>query len=1075
MNWFRFSICTIPLILSACSTIDQQGTIAELRNRQIDITDEQLEGGLEKAMMSYQRFLVETPDSALSAEAIRRLADLKVEKEYGLLTSSHDSNENDSSVALQGHETAMIRDIAPMRMPDSSPQRSESDAEFAERASVSKDVVAQDRDGVKQGKGPLDLERAGPLEAIALYQKLLDEYPFYDRNDQVLYQMSRAYEELGRVDEAMLVMNRLVRDYPKSRFIDEVQFRRAEYYFTRRQYLDAEEAYLEIVSIGKKSFYYPFALYKLGWTFYKQELYEDALDNFIALFDYKVAVGYDFYQAEDELERQRIDDTFRVISLSFSSLGGAEIVEAYFSQHGARSYEDLVYSNLGEYYFDKRRYNDANATYTAFVARNPSHFKAPNFQMRIIEINIAGGFPSLVLESKKVFATSYGLQAGYWDRFDPNERLEVITDLKTNLTDLANHYHATYQNKEFIKEKGANFEEALHWYREFLVSFPKDLDSPAVNYQMADLLLENHAFDQAALEYEKTAYEYPTHEKSSTAGYAAVYAYREYLDTESPDNKDLVKLEVIRSSVQFAETFPEHEKAAVVLGAAVDELYEMQEYEQAVARAHQLVESFPQANSEVRRSAWIVIGHASYELKNYPDAETAYHNVLETLPTADDRYGSLVDNLAASIYRQGEDAITINDFRAAADHFLRVSKVAPSSAIRPNAEFDAATALIQLQDWTAAATVLSGFRQNYSNHELQPEVTKKIAHVYREDGRLGQAAEEYERIETETDDEEVRREALLTAADLYDEAGNRALTLKVYQRYVSYFPEPVELNIETRHKISLLLKSDDPEGYLKQLQEIVAIEAAAGNNRTAQTRYLASHAALILAERTYKGFVDVRLVKPFKVNLLKKQDLMKGVTQQFKQLLDYEVADVTAASTFYLAEIYAHFSKALMESQRPDNLTSFELEQYELAIEEQAYPFEEKAITVHESNLELISLGIYNSWIEKSLQKLAKIMPARYDRPEAESPVMMSLESYTYEIERRTIYDQPASMENMTSTVAGSADQLISAVDNQETAAKPDIAQEQIESTDLQSASQFSTDQVPRENNNGLNQQSAKH
>ncbi|MDH3868798.1 MAG: hypothetical protein OET08_05450, partial [Desulfuromonadales bacterium] len=95
MNWFRFSICTIPLILSACSTIDQQGTIAELRNRQIDITDEQLEGGLEKAMMSYQRFLVETPDSALSAEAIRRLADLKVEKEYGLLTSSHGSNEND--------------------------------------------------------------------------------------------------------------------------------------------------------------------------------------------------------------------------------------------------------------------------------------------------------------------------------------------------------------------------------------------------------------------------------------------------------------------------------------------------------------------------------------------------------------------------------------------------------------------------------------------------------------------------------------------------------------------------------------------------------------------------------------------------------------------------------------------------------------------------------------------------------------------------------------------------------------------------------------------------------------------
>jgi TolA-binding protein len=1070
MSRFRFSMCIITLILVGCSTVDQKGTIGDLRNRRIDITDEQLEGGLEKAMMSYQRFLAETPDSRLSAEAIRRLADLKVEKEYGLLTSGNDSNENNPSVAFQAHETALITDLAPTRIPDETPVQGESDADFADRASLTGQVEAPDRDAPEQGKGPLDLERAGPLEAIALYQKLLDEYPLYDRNDQVLYQMSRAYEELGRIEEAMLVMNRLVRDYPQSRFIDEVQFRRAEYYFTRRQYLDAEEAYLAIVSNGKGSFFYPFALYKLGWTFYKQELYEDALDNFIALLDYKVSVGYDFNQADDDLERQRIDDTFRVISLSFSSLGGADIVEAYFTQHGARNYEDLVYSNLGEYYFDKRRYNDANATYTAFVERNPFHVKAPNFQMRIIEINIAGGFPSLVLESKKVFATRYGLQSDYWDRFDPNERPEVLNDLKTNLTDLANHYHAMYQDKEFIEEKGANFEEALHWYREFLASFPKDLDSPAVNYQMADLLLENHAFDQAALEYEKTAYEYPTHEKSSTAGYAAVYAYREYLDTVSPGDKDPVKLEVIRSSVQFAETFPEHEKAAVVLGAAVDDLYDMQEYEQAVTRAHQLVESFPQADSEIRRSAWIVIGHASYELERYSDAETAYHTVLESLPTADDRFKGLIDNLAASIYRQGEDAVASNDFRAAADHFLRVSRMAPSSAIRPNADFDAATALIQLQDWTAAATVLSGFRQNFPSHELQPEVTKKIAYVYREDGRLGQAAEEYERIETETDDEDVRREALLTAADLYEESGNKALTLQVYQRYVNYFPEPVELNIETRHKISLLLETDDPEGYLKQLEQIVAIETAAGDLRTARTRYLASHAALILAERNYKQFVAVQLVKPFKANLLKKQALMKEVTQQFKQLLDYEIADVTAASTFYLAEIYAHFSKALLESERPDNLTSFELEQYELAIEEQAYPFEEKAITVHESNLELISLGIYNSWIEKSLNKLAKIMPARYDRPEAESPVMMSLESYTYEVERPTRHDQSTSIEHTASTDTGTADQLIP----QEAVEKPSVAPEKAEPIDLQAASQVSTDQAPQENKDALTPQSVK-
>ncbi len=1037
---FRLLLCIIPLVYSACSTIDRQGTLAELRNRQIEITDAPLEGGLEKAMSGYRSFLAEAPDSTLAPEAIRRLADLKVEKEYGLLTLHKDPADRVPPTALTAHETAPVADLDPTRRSDLPTEQGESDADFARRASDLQGIEPAGRDTEKTIRGPLDLERAGPLEAITLYQKLLDEYPLYDRNDQVLYQMSRAYEELGRVEDAMTVMNQLVRDYPQSPYVDEVQFRRAEFYFTRRQYLNAEEAYLAIASIGESSSFYPFALYKLGWTFYKQELYEDALDNFIALLDYKVSVGYDFEQTDDESERKRIEDTFRVISLSFSSLGGADIVAEYFSRHGTRRYEDLVYSNLGEYYFDKRRYGDANATYSAFVLRNPLHFKAPNFQMRIVEINTIGGFPSLVLESKKNFANSYGLEAAYWDYFDPNERPEVLIDLKINLKDLANHYHALYQNKELKEAQPVHFKEALHWYRELLASFPQDDDSPAINYQMADLLLENGSFDQAALEYEQTAYEYPVHEKSATAGYAAVYAYRESLGTVAPDAKGPVRREIVRSSVRFAETFPEHAKAAVVLGAAVDDLYDMEDYQQAVLRATQLVESFPGADSDVLHAAWIVAGHASYELELYPEAEAAYLTVLEMLPGTDQRRDGLIDNLAASIYQQAEDANASNDFRAAADHFLRVSRMAPTSAIRPNAEYDAATALIQLEDWTTAAGVLTGFRQNFPDHVLQSEVTKKIAYVYREDGRLTQAAEEYVRIETETDDEEIRREALLTAAELYEQAGDRALTLMVYQRYVAYFPEPIELNIETRNKISLLLKAgNDHEGYLKQLEQIVVIDAAAGDKRTARTRYLAAHAALVLAERSYDRFAAVRLVNPLEASLRSKQALMKEVTQQFNQLLDYEVADVTAASTFYLAEVYAHFSVALMESERPGNLTPLELEQYELAIEEQAYPFEEKAIVVHESNLELISLGVFNSWIEKSLQKLAKVMPARYDRPEVESPVMTSLESYIFEIANQATHDEPGD-EKTASSVVGAADQRMPAEDGQETASQASSA-----------------------------------
>jgi tetratricopeptide (TPR) repeat protein len=427
----------------------------------------------------------------------------------------------------------------------------------------------------------------------------------------------------------------------------------------------------------------------------------------------------------------------------------------------------------------------------------------------------------------------------------------------------------------------------------------------------------------------------------------------------------------------------------------------MEEYEQALVAAKKLLEVFPDADGDIVRSAWLVIGHSSYELEQYSEAEFAYLKVLDILPEGDKTRDALVDNLAASIYKQGEQAKAVQEHRIAADHFLRVGRIAPNPSIRPTAEYDAAAALIQLEDWDMAASVLNGFRTTFPGHELQPEVTKKIAFVYREDGQLSMAANEYERIETESEDEEIRREALLVAADLYEKDGDKSSTLVVYQRYVDYFPQPVELNLETRNKIAQILKEqNNRDAYLSELEKIVAIDDAAGTDQTPRTRYLAGTAALVLAESRYEKFLAVKLVKPFEVNLRKKRQLMKSLTKEFTALIEYEIGEVTAASTFYLAEIYAHFSVALMTSERPEGLSPLELEEYELAIEEQAYPFEEKAIAVHENNLELIYRGVYNEWTEKSLQKLAEFVPARYAKPEEASDIISSLDTFLFAINR---------------------------------------------------------------------------
>jgi tetratricopeptide (TPR) repeat protein len=998
MPRFAIPIVIAPVFMVGCAArpikpMGTAGTLAELRNVRPDVQEVKVERGLDQAMQQYRRFIEEAPETAMTPEAMRRLADLQLEKQFGIRPG------NTKPLEMAAPKPAQIlagsRVGAPNLGAAGAPLH-ESDQDFERRTTAEAGILA----GSNASASPADAVRAGadaegPLEAIALYNRLLTEYPSYKNSDQVLYQMARAYDELGRTDEAIDTMERLIATNPHSSHLDEVQFRRGEYFFTRRRYRDAESAYSGIVKLRHASEFYELGLYKLGWTFYKQEFYEEALQKYIALLDYKVSIGYDFDQKHDEDDDRRVADTFRVISLSFSNLGGPETAPEYFSKFGNRSYEDRIYSSLGEHYLGKLRYDDAAKTYKSFVALYPFHRASPRFSMRVVDTFTQGGFPKLVLESKREFASKYGLKSEYWRHFKPEESPEVLAYLKTNLKDLATHYHAQYQNANGADEKLANYREASQWYGAYLESFPKEADSASVNYQLADLLLENTDFGEAAKQYERTAYGYAPHPQSAAAGYAAIYAHREQLKVADKKQQDAVKRDTVASSLKFADTFPQDEHAAAILGAAADDMYEIKDYKAAIEADQRVIDKYPGAAASIRRSAWIVVAHGSFEVAEYPRAEHAYTQVLAVTPESDESRAAFVDNLAASIYKQGELANEAKDYRAAADHFLRIRAAAPTSSIRETAEYDAGAALILMRDWKAAVDVLEAFRTTFPKNKLQLEATKQIAYAYRQSGELSHAAGEYERIASQSDDPALRSEALLDAGDLYTQSNSRERSLEVYNRYVKEFPKPVETAIETRLKIAEMYKAAHDETlYHQQLEEIVSADAAAGSERSGRTRTLAARSALVLAEQLYENFVVVKLRQPFETSLQDKKQRMDATIAAMGQLANYGIDEVTAAATYYMAETYSNLSRSLLESERPDDLKPEDMEEFKNKLDEAAFPFEEKAISVHEKNMELLRAGTFNSWTEKSLSRLTELMPGRYAKHETSSGFLAAIDSH---------------------------------------------------------------------------------
>src|SRR5258708_10605049 len=239
MRRLAIPLVIAPAFVAGCAArpfkpVGTAGTLAELRNVRPDVQEVKVEEVFDQALQHYRRFLEETPETAMTPEAMRRLADLQLEKQFGIRAGNAKPRE------MAAPKLAQV--LAGPRAGSSNPAAAaagarlqESDQDFERRTTAEPGMV-----GSNAGASPADVVRAGadpegPLEAIALYNRLLTEYPRYKNSDQVLYQMALAYDELGRTDEAIETIQRVIRANPHSSHFHEVQFSLSEDLLTRRR------------------------------------------------------------------------------------------------------------------------------------------------------------------------------------------------------------------------------------------------------------------------------------------------------------------------------------------------------------------------------------------------------------------------------------------------------------------------------------------------------------------------------------------------------------------------------------------------------------------------------------------------------------------------------------------------------------------------------------------------------------------------------------------------------------------------------------------------------------------------
>ena len=829
-------------------------------------------------------------------------------------------------------------------------------------------------------------------EAIKLYTTLLKAYPDYARNDQVLYQLSRAYETTGQPEAALATLDRIVQRYPQTPQLDEVQFRRGELLFSARRYPEAEHAYAAVIGRGASSAFYQQSLYKHGWSLFKQSLTLESLPSFGGVLDKELGTTRGRSVRLESLkraDRELVEDTLRVMSITFSYTEGAASLEQYVRRQGERPYDWLLYSRLGNLYVDKQRYQDAATVYRAYVARDPYTDQAPDLDMAAIEAYAKGGFSQLVLDGKHEFVERYNFDSPYWKTRSRADNARVVQELKTNLRDVATYFHASAQKSG----RSTDYQEAARWYRDYLKSFPGDADSAQTNYLLAEALFESHQYGEAATEYERTAYGYAKNDKSATAAYAGLVSYQKGEAALSGAEKDAWHRRATDAGVKFAQTFPEHPDSAGVLTRSAEEIFAAGDRARAISVSESILARQPPVDLAKQRIAWTIIAQAHFDQGEYDKSEPAYSQARELAGTDDKMRADLTERLAASIYKQGEAKQKAGDAGAAVEDYLRVARVAPQSKIRANAQYDAATELIVLKQWQRAIGVLEDFRREFPQHQLQPEVTRKLAVAYAAADRPGEAAAEFERIAANPAEERaVQREALMQSADLYARAGNSPKAASMLEKFVAANPTPLPAAQEARQRLADYAgKGGDSARRDHWYQEIIRADAQGGAERTDRTHYLAAKAQLVLAQPARDAFRAVRLSAPLKKSLLVKRNALETALDGYKRAAEYQVAEVTTAATYEMADLYRTLAKDILASERPKNLKGDALEEYNSLLEEQVFPFEEQAIKAHELNAARARDGVYDEWVRRSFQALAELKPARYGKTEMTQDVVASL------------------------------------------------------------------------------------
>lgn len=266
--------------------------------------------------------------------------------------------------------------------------------------------------------------KADYSQTVGLYRKLLVEFPNYRLLDATYYLLGFCLGEMGQDPEARQALLALVCsnqykpldtpekrgistglakgpvvDYYKdcvpikkdSKFLPEAWTRVGEMHFDAAELGWAISAYSRVLQF-KDSSYYDKAIYKLAWSYYRDNRFIDAIrefDGLVTWADSRKAAG-------DKFGSDLRPEAVQYLGISFSEPDwdgdslpdpetGLQRAQSFYRGRESETHVKEVFQRLGDIYFDSTKYPEAIAVYKYILQMWPYFADAPKLQEKIVK------------------------------------------------------------------------------------------------------------------------------------------------------------------------------------------------------------------------------------------------------------------------------------------------------------------------------------------------------------------------------------------------------------------------------------------------------------------------------------------------------------------------------------------------------------------------------------------------------------------------------------------------------------------------------------------------------------------